>query len=107
MDPYYGDLTNWTGALVLLDEEGTKQRFMEAQNRPNATQMVWGGTEDDTIWEMVNFLAQGQKAHARKRLFMVYVANKSRDSAFVRLHLEQVETPSLRAANTILAGVTK
>ena len=107
LDPYYGDLTNRTGVLVLPDEQGTKKGFMEAQNRPNATPVVWGGTEDDAIREIVDVLAQGQKAHARKRLLMVYVANKNRDSAIATLRLEQVERPSLRAANSYLAGVTK
>ena len=107
LDPYYGDLTNRTGVLVLPDEQGTKKGFMEAQNRPNATPVVWGGTEDDAIREMVDVLAQGQKAHARKRLLMVYVANKNRDSAIATLRLEQVERPSLRAANRYLAGATK
>ena len=49
LDPYYGDLSNRTGVLVLPDEQGTKKGFMEAQNRPNGTPMVWVGTEDDAI----------------------------------------------------------
>ena len=106
-DPYYGDLTNRTGVLVLPDEQWTKKGFMEAQNRPNATPVVWGGTEDDAIREMVDVLAQGQKALARKRLLMVYMANKNRDSVIAKLRLEQVERPSLRAANRYLTGVTK
>ena len=104
----------WAGQALFMgpmnfhlpDEQGTKKGFMEAQNRLNATPVVWGGTEDDAIREMVDVLAQGQKAHARKRLLMVYVANKNRDLAIATLRLEQVERPSLRAANRYLAGVT-
>ena len=58
VDPYYRDPTNRTGVLLLPDQQGTKKGFMEAQNRPNATPMVWHGTKDDTIREMVDVLAQ-------------------------------------------------
>ena len=40
LDPYYGDLTNRTGVLVLPDEQGTKKGFMEAQS---PTQRLWCG----------------------------------------------------------------
>ena len=80
---------------------------MEAQNRPSATPMVWGGAEDEAIWEMVHVLAHRQKAHAGKHLLMVYTANRNRDSAIAVLCLEQVERHSLHAANRYLAGVTK
>ena len=68
-------------ALVLHDEQGTKKSFMEAQARPNTTPMVWGTTEDDTIWGMVEVLAQGQKTHSRKRL----LTNSYRDTALATL----------------------
>ena len=80
---------------------------MEAQNRPNATPMVWGSAEDSVIREMVDDLAQGQKANAHKRLLMVYEAHHNQHLVVATLCLEQVKKPSLRAANRYLAGVTK
>ena len=79
------------------------------RHKTGPTQRLWfgEGTEDDAIREMVDVLAQGQKAHPRKRVLMVYVANKNRDSAIATLRLEQVKRPSLRAANRYVAGVTK
>ena len=107
LDPYCHDLSNRTGVLVLPNEQGAKKNFIEAQARPNATLMERGSTENDTIGEMIEVLAYGQKAHARKRLLMIYVANKDRDTALASLRLKQLERPSLRALNHYLAGDTK
>ena len=98
------DLTNRIRSSSFRTTEGQKR---DSWRHKNATPTVWGGTEDDTIREVVDVLAQGQKAHARKRLLMVYVANKNRDWAIATLRVEHVERPSLRAANRYQPEVTK
>ena len=68
--------------------------------------MEWGSNEDDAIREMIEVREHGQKAHACKRLLMIYMANTDRDTSLAALRLEQVERPSLRALNHYLVALT-